>query len=293
MKWNPFNTKIGVSLGGGGAKGIAHIGVLKAFEEENVKISYISGTSVGALLASYYAFGKSIDEIWDVAKDLTLQKVLSIGFQKHGLFNTKDIKEMILRDLGEVRIEDAKIPLAICTTDIISGEQVIYTNGDLATIVCASVAIPGVFNPVEYEGRILVDGGISENVPITILDDMGAGIVVGINLNGVEKYRRPKDIIGVISNSINICMNMNTRQQLREADIVLNLDLSHYNFLDNRGENEKLLNEGYRPMKKKIHRLLWFKRTNYLRYLYKVVRQLIPLRIPKVFKKKIEYVLKN
>lgn len=285
MKWNPFNTKIGLALGGGSAKGIAHIGVLRAFDEEEVKIHCLSGTSVGALVASYYAFGKSIDEIWEVGKKLSLQKVVNFGLQKKGFFTTDSIRQMIHRDLGKVNIEDAKIPLAICTTDITTGEQIIFTEGDLATAVCASVAVPGLFAPVTIAGRDLVDGGITENVPISALEKMGAGILVGIDLNGVKSYPRPNDLMGVIGNSIDISIDINTRRQLKEADIVLSLDLSKYNRLDNSDRAEELYNEGYYPMKRKISRLLWYKRTNYFQYLWKVIKEFNPIKIPHIFKK--------
>ncbi len=285
MILNPFNTKIGLALGGGAAKGIAHIGVLKAFEEERVEVSYLTGTSIGALVAAYFAFGKSVDEIWEVGKKLNMQKVVNFGLQKKGFFTTDSIRQMILKDLGKVNIEDSKISLAICTTDITTGEQIIFKEGDLATAICASVAVPGLFAPVEVAGRMLVDGGITENVPISPLEKMGAGIVVGIDLNGVKTYPKPNDLMAVIGNSIDISIDVNTRRQLEEADIVLSIDLSRYNRLDNSDRAKELFNEGYYPMKRKISRLLWYKRTNYFQYLWKLVKEFNPIKIPHIFKK--------
>lgn len=288
MKWNPFNTKVGLALGGGAAKGIAHIGVLKAFEEEQVEISYLSGTSIGSLVAAYYAFGKSVDEIWEVGRKLNLQRVVNFGLQKKGFFNTDSIAKMIMRDLGRVRIEDAKIPLAICTTDITTGEKVIFTEGDLISAVCASVAVPGLFAPVEITGRLLVDGGITENVPVSALEKMGAGLIVGIDLNGLfhkRSYTTPSDFMGVIGNSIDISIDQSTRLQLKNADVVLSLELSKYNRLDNSDEAQELFNEGYYPMKRKIKRVLWYKRTNYFQYLWKLFKEFNPLKIPHIFKK--------
>lgn len=282
---NPLNTKIGLALGGGAAKGIAHIGVLKAFEEENVEISYLTGTSIGALVASYYAFGKSVDEVFEVGKKLNLQKVVNFGLQKKGFFTTDSIRQMILKDLGKVNIEDSKIPLAICTTDITTGEQIVFKDGDLAQAICASVAVPGLFAPVEIAGRMLVDGGITENVPISPLEKMGAGIIVGIDLNGVKSYPKPSDLMGVIGNSIDISIDLNTRTQLKEADIVLSIDLSKYNRLDNSDRALELFNEGYFPMKRLVSKLLWYKRTNYFQYLWKLIKEFNPIKIPHIFKK--------
>ncbi|PID41945.1 MAG: patatin [Gammaproteobacteria bacterium] len=280
MKWNPLNTSIGLALGGGAARGLAHIGVLKAFEEEGVTISCISGTSIGALVASYYAFGKSIDEIANIGSRLHLRKVINFTFKKRGVFSTEGIRELIERDLGDVRIEDARMPLAICTTDIISGKQVVFREGNLADAVCASVAVPGLFVPVEIDDHLLVDGGIVENVPISPLEAMGAGIIVAIDLNGVKNYPDPDDMLDVISNAIDISMDLTTQEQLKKADITLSLDLSSYNRIGNNDRAEQLVMEGYRPMKHKINRLLWYKRSNLIVYLYKVMREILPVKVP-------------
>lgn len=284
MKWNPLNTRIGLALGGGAAKGLAHIGVLKAFEEEGVRIACISGTSIGALVASYYAFGKPVDEIMAIGQNLHLKKVMNFTLKKRGFFSTDGIREMIERDLGKVRIEDALIPLAICTTDIVTGEQVIFQKGDLASAVCASVAVPGLFVPVQIDNRLLVDGGIVENVPVSPLEKMGAGILVAIDLNGVKRYPEPDDVMDVIGNAIDIGMDLRTREQLKRADIKLSLDLTRYNRLGNSEQADALFMEGYRPMKRKIRRVLWYKRTNYLVYLVKVVLELLPFKVPNVIR---------
>jgi len=285
MSWNPFNTSIGLALGGGAAKGIAHIGVLKAFEEEGVEISYLSGTSIGSLVAAYYAFGKTIDELIEVGKQLDFKKMTSFSWRSTGgFFTTNAIKEMILRDLGDVHIEDASIPLAICTTDIVSGAQVVLEKGSVADAVCASVAVPGIFSPVEINGRKLVDGGIVENVPVSLLDDLGAGILVAVDLNGVQSYPVPDGMLDVLGNAIDICMDQKTRDQLKQADIVISLDLSRFNRTDNKDRIEELMAEGYRPMKAKIQKVLWFKRSNYLRYVFKFIKEIAPFKVPKFIK---------
>ncbi len=284
MKWNPFNTRIGLALGGGAAKGIAHVGVLKAFEEEGIEISCISGTSIGALVASYYAFGKPVEDIMNVGQELHVTKVINFTLKKRGFFSTDSIRAMILRDLGDVNIEDARIPLAVCTTDVVSGEQVTFEKGNLAQAVCASMAVPGLFVPVEVDGRMLVDGGIVENVPVSALEDMGAGIIVAVDLNGVKKYPHPADVMDVISNAIDIGMDLRTREQLKKADIVLSLDLSKYSRTGNTENAWPLFMEGYWPMKARIKRLLWYKRSNYLVYLLKAFRELVPLKIPELIK---------
>lgn len=282
MKLNPFNTRIGVALGGGAAKGIAHIGALKAFEEDQIRIHCISGTSVGALVASYYAFGRPAESILSICSTLNLSKIINFTFERGGLFSTDNIRDMIHRDLGDCRIEDADIPLAICATDIETGEQLIFREGNLADAVCASMAVPGLFVPVEVDGRILVDGGLVENVPISPLAKMGAGITVAIDLSHVTRYPKPEDTLDVISNAINIGIDFNTRKQLKKADIAVPLDLSKYSLTNNADCVDELYMEGYRPMKKKIQRVLWYKRMNLVIYLVKTAGKLLPLKIPDI-----------
>lgn len=284
MKLNPFNTRIGLALGGGAAKGIAHIGVLKAFEEEHIRIHCISGTSVGALVASYHAFGRPAESILSICSTLNLSKIINFTLKRGGLFSTDAIREMIHRDLGDCRIEDADIPLAICATDIETGEQLIFREGSLADAVCASMAVPGLFVPVEIDGRILVDGGLVENVPISPLAKMGAGITVAVDLSHVGRYPKPDDMIDVISNAINIGIDFNTRKQLKKADIAVPLDLSGYSLTNNADRVEELYREGYHPMKKKIRQLLWYKRMNVVISLIKTTGALLPFKVPEILK---------
>ncbi|KPQ29379.1 MAG: NTE family protein [Marinobacter excellens HL-55] len=284
MKLNPFNTRIGLALGGGAAKGVAHIGVLKAFEEEQIPIHCISGTSAGALIASYHAFGRPAESILSICSTLNLSKIINFTFERGGLFNTKTIREMIHRDLGDVRIEDADIPLAICATDIETGEQLIFKSGNLADAVCASMAVPGLFVPVEVDGRILVDGGLVENVPISPLAKMGAGITVAIDLSHVSRYPKPKDTFDVISNAINIGIDFNTRKQLKKADIAVLLDLSRYSLTDNSDCVDELYMEGYQPMKKKIRQVFWYKRMHAVISVSKAAGALLPFKVPEIIK---------
>lgn len=284
MKLNPFNTRIGLALGGGAAKGIAHIGVLKALEEEHIRVHCVSGTSVGALVASYFAFGRPAESILSICSELNLSRLIDFTLERGGLFSTDNIREMILRDLGDCRIEDAGIPLAICATDIETGEQLIFREGNLADAVCASMAVPGLFVPVEIDGRILVDGGLVENVPISPLRKMGAGIIVAVDLSHVGRYPKPQNTLDVVANAINIGIDFNTRKQLKKADIAVPLDLSRYSLTNNSGRINELYMEGYHPMKKKIRNVLWYKRMNLAIYLLKATLKLLPVKVPEALK---------
>ncbi len=282
MKLNPFNRKVGIALGGGAAKGIAHIGVLKAMEEKGINIEYISGTSIGALVASYYAFGKSIDALEAISADMSFSSLIGFRLQKQGIFSTDSVKEMIEKDIGDVYIEQANIPLAICATDIATGEQVILREGKLSDAVCASLAVPGVFIPVKIDGRTLVDGGLTENVPVSILDKMGAGITIAVDLNGCPHYQEPKDLIAIMGNAIDIAIDVRTKEQISKADLILSMDFAHFSRLGNEKEFQELMTLGYEGMSQKLNQYFWYKRIRYFFYIRKVLLLIMPIKIPDV-----------
>lgn len=280
---NPFNTKIGVALGGGAAKGVAHIGALKALRQEGIDIDCIAGTSIGAFVASYCAFGKTINEMTLVANNLTFKNMASFSWRANGgLFSTNAVREMLLRDLGDAQIEDALIPLSISATDICTGEQIVFTEGSVADAVCASVAVPGLFAPVEIHGRKLVDGGLIENVPVSLVEKMGAGITIAIDLNNTKHYASPKSMADSLGNAIDICIDHKTKEQLKRADIVVGLDLSDYNRSDNRDRTAELINEGYIAMCRKTKSAQQLKRVALIRYIVRFIRGVIPLKIPHI-----------
>ena len=285
MKYNPFNNKIGLALGGGGAKGVAHIGVINAIEEANIPIDFISGTSVGAIVASYYAFGQDINEINNLSDKLRAKNILSFNLNKQGLASTRSVRNMLKRDIGDVKIEEAKIPLAIITTDIHTGESCVLTKGSLLDAVCASIAVPGIFQPVLVNGKLMVDGGLTENVPVHILDALGAGITIGVNLNGEQSYPEADNIIDIVANSLDIAINYKTQKDMKKADIPISLDLTKYSRFDNHENKEELINQGYEAAKLQIAKLERHYKYNFFYSIKLLIKESIPLRYPKVFKK--------
>ena len=249
-------------------------------EENGLNIEYISGTSIGALVASYYAFGKSIDTLEAISADMSFSSLIGFKLQKQGIFSTKSVKQMIEKDIGDVSIEDARIPLAICATDIATGEQVTLTKGKLSDAICASMAVPGIFIPVQINDRTLVDGGITENVPVSILDKMGAGIIIAVDLNGCPHYQEPKDLIAIMGNAIDIAIDLRTKEQLKKADLVLSMDLANFSRLGNEDEFEELRTLGYEGMSKKLNQYFWYRRARYFFYLKKVLLLIAPIKIP-------------
>jgi len=236
--------KIGLALGGGAVLGAAHIGVLRALEELEIPISYVAGTSIGAFVSAFVAFGKRWDEIEELANELKWLDVSGVSLSQYGLLSNKKMGKLIRESLGEVTFDQAKIPVAMIATDISNGEKVIMKEGDIATAVMSSTCIPGVFVPVERGDRLLVDGGIVENVPVTPLKDMGADFIIGVDLISKRSNRRPKNIIEVILNTVDFTLMTATKLQTEEADILISPDLSAYNMVDTDNVKE-LIKTGY------------------------------------------------
>ena len=278
-----FNTKVGLALGGGGAKGVAHIGVLKALEEANVKVDYVSGTSVGAMVAAMYAFNISVDTLANIARDLSLSHITTFKFNKTGFFTADPLREILIDHLGEVNIEDAAIPLSIIATDINSGEEVVFTEGPLADAVCASASIPGVYIPMQLDGRTLVDGGIVQSVPVRAVKAMGAGVIIASRLGGIGRYEEPKNVLDVMRNAFDIALSHRTQEELKQADLLIAMDLSDFSIADNTDRYEELYAIGQDTAVKELAKMGWYRKTNVLLYLWRIVCLLTPFKVPQIF----------
>jgi len=280
---NIFNTKVGLALGGGGAKGIAHIGVLKALQDAHVEVDYVAGTSVGAMVASMVAFNVNLDVVAEIAKNMTLAQITAFKFNKTGFFTADPLKEILIEHLGEVNIEDAPIPLAIVATDINSGEEVIFTEGPLADAVCASASIPGVYIPMQLNGRTLVDGGIVQSVPVQAVKAMGAGVVIASQLGGVGTYEEPKNVLDVMRNAFDIALSHRTHEETKAADILIAMDLRDFSISDNTERYDELCAIGYNTAAQALKKMAWYRSSNFLLYLWRVIRVLSPFKLPEIF----------
>lgn len=245
--------KIGLALGGGAVYGAAHIGVLRAVEERNIKIDYISGTSIGALIASLYAFGVSVSTLEEIAINLKWLDITNVSLSRYALLSNSKIENLITQYIENENIEEAKIPLSMIATDITNGNKVVLEKGNIAKSVMASSCLPGVFIPVEIEGKMLVDGAITENVPVQTVKKMGAEFVVAVDLDPVHSYGKPSNIIDVLLNSFHYCVKQVVKMQISDADIVIKPDLSNYSLASTGEKNIKnLIEEGYIKASEKL-----------------------------------------
>lgn len=175
--------RIGLALGSGAARGIAHIGVLKVLEEAKIPIVAISGTSIGALIGALFAAGVPVDEMEEVARSVDWKKIARLVDPRvpvSGLIDGKRVSRFFEELLPVRDFSDLKIPLAMLATDVETGEAIVLKQGDLLTALRAAIAFPGIFTPVNIADRFLVDGGLCYPIPAHILKDLGADTVIGV-----------------------------------------------------------------------------------------------------------------
>jgi NTE family protein len=235
--------RVGVALSGGSALGIAHIGVLKSLLDHHIPIDCIAGTSAGAVIAACYAFNVPLDTVVEKARELSWYSLSKFSFSTLGLVSHAALGTLIRKFVGDVNIEDAKIPLAIIATDIEAGERVVFKKGPLIDALMASTSIPGVFIPVEVGGRLLVDGGLVDNLPFSALPELGATVKIGVNVNRWVTKARPKNLLDVVAKSLEIATTY--RYPLKKDEMLIEPHLEAFSPSDFR-KADGLVGEGYR-----------------------------------------------
>lgn len=270
--------KIGLALGGGATRGLAHIGVIKAFEENNIHFDFVAGTSVGSLIGAIYCSGKSIDEMMEIAKGVRVKDIRKSKFFLPS--KTDGLIEFMKDSVGDIDISDLKIPYAAVAVDLISGSELVLTKGNLARIVAGSCAVPGVFVPVEYENYHLVDGGLQNNIPSDVPRYFGCEYVVAVDVNstrgeGTESLK----VLDVLLATIRIMCKSNVVKGYINADIVVKPSLKKYKSTKF-DEVDAMFAEGYMAgidAVEKILKLISKKPKRFHRRKYEVITENKPL----------------
>ena len=217
--------KVTLVLGGGSARGVAHIGVLKVLEREKIPIDSIVGTSMGALIGAGYSTGVPVNTIEEIAYNFSASKLLDPTMPTMGLLAGDKLEAVIKEFLKSPTFDGCKIPLSVVTTDIETAEQVVYQKGDIVKIIRASCSWPGIFNPVRLDGRLLVDGGIKNSVPIRIAKAQGADYIIAVDVGFCVRCGKIENIFQMILQSFQITGEELNRYQSSEADAVIKVEL--------------------------------------------------------------------
>jgi len=213
--------RVGLALGGGFARGISHIGVLRVLEEEGIPVDYIAGTSVGALIAAGYASGATLDQMEAQGSGTHFRDFGRWTLSRMGMASNERLENFLHKFTTARFFEELKIPLSIVATDLIKGESVYFTEGEIGPALRASCAYPGLFLPVEYRGRILVDGFLTEAVPTEAARRLGSSVIIAVYLEPGELKEKPRNTIEVIGRSFSIIQGTYEQPWRNIADVVI------------------------------------------------------------------------
>jgi NTE family protein len=219
--------KVGVALGGGFARGIAHIGVLQVLEEHEIPVDFIAGTSVGALIAAGYASGTSLEEMARQGSGTRFSDFGRWTLSRMGMASNDRLENFLHRFTTARYFNQLKIPLSIVATDLLKGESVHFTKGEIGPALRASCAYPGLFLPVEYQGHFLVDGFLTEQVPAPAARELGAELVIAVHLEPGLLDSKPRNTIEVISRSFSIIQTLTNQPWRSATDVLIEPDVHH------------------------------------------------------------------
>lgn len=220
--------KIGLAFGSGGARGMAHIGIVKILEEHSIPIDYIAGSSIGSLVGSLYCVGHTPDQIKKFTTHFPQKYWLDYTVPKMGFIAGDKLKEIIRLLSKNMKIEDTIIPLSIVATNLVKGERRVFTTGPIAEAVRASISIPGIFVPEKIDGDLYVDGGVIDRVPVSVVKEMGADLVIAVDVSFFEASTEVSSIFDVIAKSIDVMEREILRFRMLDADLMLRPKVGHY-----------------------------------------------------------------
>jgi len=240
--------RIGLALSGGAARGIAHVGVLRALEENNIPIDAIAGASAGALVGGSYAAGLSIEQLEKMALGFRWRHTARLSFSRLGLQSNAPMEKYLRARLPVTRFEDLRIPFAAMVTDLRKGSLIVFRDkGDLPFAIRASACIPAIYVPIrDDQGRLLIDGGIVANLPISHTRDLGADLVIAVDVNadGIRFFDQPHTALGVLAYTFIAVERIVSNQERENADVLIAPKVGHIRWDQTRRADE-LIQVGY------------------------------------------------
>jgi NTE family protein len=217
----PRPPRIGLALGGGAARGFAHIGVLQVLEENGIKPDLVVGTSAGSLVATLYASGKTPNELNAMAMTLDESSITDWVFPGRSLLKGEALAKFIRTQTGGKAIEAMRLPLGIVAADLKSGQAILFRRGDPGTAVRASSAVPAVFEPVKIEGREYIDGGAVSPVPVRFARQMGAELIIAVDISAIPEGQPTRGAVDILLQTFNIMGHAISQYEMADADVVV------------------------------------------------------------------------
>lgn len=223
---------IGLALSGGGARGFAHIGALKALEETGIKPDIISGVSAGSIIGVLYADGYTTDEIIEIFSSLKFGDLAEITVPRSGFFKMEGFRKLLKKILRSERFEDLQYPLVVTATDLDHGKSISFDSGPIVDVICASCCIPVVFNPIKIHNIHYVDGGVFRNFPVKPIRHL-CDKIIGINVNPLVTNEYKQSIISIAERAYSFMFKSNSFEDMRLCDILVQTnETAQYNIFD-------------------------------------------------------------
>jgi len=244
--WNRFENlpkekqpKVALVLGGGGARGFAHIGVLKVFQEKQIPVDLVVGTSMGSIAGAFFCAGVPMDKVDTLAKNMNWGKIsnfnapsIAVMFLSGKLLSNEKLVKFITDNIGDLRFDQLKIPLICVATDLNTGERVLLKDGSVAFAARASSNIPGLFEPVEYRQRYLVDGGISTNIPVKVAKTYNPDIIIAVPVSADITKNSTDNVYMTLMQAIYIQGQSMDHEELQNADVIIRPDVGDVSAID-------------------------------------------------------------
>ncbi|NNH26498.1 patatin-like phospholipase family protein [Acinetobacter terrestris] len=216
---------VALVLGSGGARGYAHIGVIQVLEQQGIHPDFIVGTSAGSIVGSIYASGKTANELRDIALNMKANDVRDVKLDMKGFFDGKKVENYVNQQVNNIPLELLKTPMYVVATELKEGKKVVFNYGNTGQAVRASVSIPSMFVPTKIGEDEYVDGGLVSPVPVNVARDLGADIVIAVDILAQPVHTETSNVWGLFNQNINIMQNHLAREELKHADIVIQPDL--------------------------------------------------------------------
>jgi len=233
--------KVGLALGGGGAKGLVHIGIIKTLEKAGIPIDFVAGTSMGALVGGWYAATRNIVFLENIFLKIKKEDMIPSesvkGVESSKLFKGEVFAKLLTGLLGDKRIEHCSLPFRATATNVENGKEVILSGGSLVEAIRASIALPVVFQPVKIDGQLLMDGGVSNPVPADVVRQMGADFVIAVDISSRwvridSDLANSQNTLSFIANAFSVVEYEVAQQVLKQADVIMRPPVMNYDWLD-------------------------------------------------------------
>jgi NTE family protein len=243
--------KTALVLGGGGARGFAHIGVFRVLNEEKIPVDLVVGTSMGSIAGAFYCAGISLDKVEELAKTINWNKISNLGAPSliemiisEKLLSNEEMEEYIDGAIGDLRFDQLQTPLVCVATDLNTGERILLRDGSVAFAVRASSTLPGIFKPVEYRQRYLVDGGISENIPVSVAELFNPDIMIAVAVPADITKNNTDNVFTILMQSIYIQGRVLDQERLSLADVIIRPQVNEISTVDIK-DSGKIIEKGF------------------------------------------------